>query len=46
MDVIGAKYQRGNEVAVKHAMLRGRSNCPQRWKRDTSSEPCNQPDRD
>jgi hypothetical protein len=46
MDVIAAKYQRGNEVAVKRAMLRSRSNCPQRWKRCTSSEPFNQPDRD
>ena len=46
MDVIGPTYQRGNEVGVKRLMLRGRSNCPQRGKRDTSNGPCNQPDRD
>ncbi|HEV2153834.1 hypothetical protein [Bradyrhizobium sp.] len=46
MAVIAPKYQRGNEAAVKHAMLRGRSNCPQRGKRDTGSKACNQPDGD
>ncbi|WP_439396198.1 energy transducer TonB [Bradyrhizobium sp. PMVTL-01] len=30
MNVIGPKYQRGNEVGVKRPVLRGRSNCPQR----------------
>ncbi|WP_164988601.1 hypothetical protein [Bradyrhizobium betae] len=46
MGVIAPKYQRGNEVAVKHAMLCGGSNCPQQGKRDASNESCNQPDRD
>jgi hypothetical protein len=46
MNVIGLTYQRGNEIGVKRSLLRGRSNCPQRSKRDTSNEPCNQPDRD
>jgi len=46
MAVIGPKYQRGNEVGVKRPMLRDRSNCPQREKRDTRIAPCNQPDRD
>ncbi|MBR0732632.1 hypothetical protein JQ636_27390 [Bradyrhizobium japonicum] len=46
MNVIGPKYQRGNEVGVKRPMLGSRSNCPQLEKRDTGIEPCNQPDRD
>ncbi|MHC2624679.1 hypothetical protein ACVIW2_006711 [Bradyrhizobium huanghuaihaiense] len=46
MNVIGPTYQRGNWVAVKRPMLRDRANCPQRGKRDTSNESCNQPDRD
>jgi hypothetical protein len=46
MDVIGAKYQRGNEVAVKRTMLRGPTDRPQPDRRDASNDACNQPDGD
>jgi hypothetical protein len=46
MGVIAATYQRANLVVVKPVKFLGCSNCPEPRKRDTSSDPCNQPDRD